>query len=233
MAASFRDILKKKLTRSDYFIIAANLIPVYGVLYEGWSATEVFFVYCLETIIIGIFNLVKMAIVTAVRRTDTWYNGPSRTQQHGLFFMFFFLVHYGMFVAIQMSIFFGVSGIVKDGSLSLFSFFYKWPQLLGSNSYTMLTGFVISYGFGMIYNFILPGKYKTTPLMVLLFQPYIRIFIQQFAVILGSMFLSFGAGKAFIIVFAMIKIFFEVVINYEKLLNKSMDDMKNESSKQE
>jgi len=31
-------MIKKKLSRSDYFIIAANLIPVYGVLFEGWSA---------------------------------------------------------------------------------------------------------------------------------------------------------------------------------------------------
>lgn len=232
MAASFRDIIKKKLTRSDYFIIAANLIPVYGVIFEGWSAAEIFLVYCLETIIIGIFNLIKMGIVTAVRRTDTWYNGPSRTKQHGLFFMFFFLVHYGMFVAIQMGIFFGASGIVKEGSISLFNFFYKWPQLLGSNSYTMLAGFVMSYGFAMIYNFILPGTYRTISLTHLLFQPYIRIFIQQFAVIVGSMFLVLGAGKIFIIVFAFIKIFFEVLINYDQMLNKTMVDMKKESGEQ-
>ena len=232
MAASFRDILKKKLTRSDYFIIAANLIPVYGVLFEGWSAEEIFLVYCIETIIIGIFNLIKMAIVTSIRKTDTWYNGPIRTQQHGLFFMIFFLIHYGMFVAIQMSIFFGVSGIGKKVDFSFFSFFYKWPGLLGDHSWTMLAGFVISYGFGMIYNFILPGTYRTISLMQLLFQPYIRIFIQQFVVIAGSMFLSFGAGKAFIIIFALIKIFFEVIINYEGMLNKTMTDMKNESSEQ-
>ena len=93
MAADFRNVYKKQLSRSDYFMIAANLIPVYGVLFEGWSATEIFLIYCLETIIIGILNLIKMGIVTSVRKTDTWYNGPSRTTQHGLFFMIFFLVH--------------------------------------------------------------------------------------------------------------------------------------------
>lgn len=232
MPASFREILKIKLSRSDYFMIAANLIPVYGVLFEGWSATQIFLVYCLETIIVGIFNLIKMGIVTAVRKTDTWYNGPIRTTQHGLFFMIFFMVHYGMFVAIQMGIFFGVSGIAKGYDIGFFSFFYKWPQLLGDNSYIMLAGFIISYGFSLVYNFILPGVYKTVSMSLLLFQPYMRIFVQQFAVILGSMFLSFGAGKGFIIAFAAIKIFFEVFVNYEGMLNQTMNDMKKESGEQ-
>jgi len=165
-------------------------------------------------------------LVTAVRKTDIWYNGPSRTQQHGLFFMFFFLVHYGMFVAIQMGIFFGVSNMTSDNQISFFSFFYKWPQLLTKDSYYMLAGFIVSYGFSMIYNFILSGQYRTASLMHIMFQPYIRIFIQQFAVILGSMFLSFGAGGAFVVIFAGIKIFFEAFVDYDRILNKQMDDLK-------
>ena len=225
-------MIKKKLDRSDYFIIAANLIPVYGVLFENWSAKEVFLVYCLETIIVGIFNLIKMGIVTAVKKTDTWYNGPTRSQQHGLFFMFFFLVHYGIFVAVQMGIFFGVSNMVEDGSINVFSFLFKWPQLLGKGAYFMLAGFIISYGFSMIYNFIMTGQYRTISLMHLMFQPYIRIFIQQITVLLGSLFLSFGAGAVFIIIFALIKIFFEVYVNYERVLNKQITDLKNESTKE-
>ena len=54
-----------------------------------------------------------------------------------------------------------------------------------------------------------------------MFQPYGRIFIQQVTVILGSMFLSFGAGKIFILVFAAIKIFFEVFIDFENLIKKA------------
>ena len=96
----------------------------------------------------------------------------------------------------------------------------------------MLAGFIISYGFSLVYNFILPGVYKTVSMSLLLFQPYMRIFIQQFAVILGSMFLSFGAGKAFIIIFAAIKIFFEVFVNYDGILSQTMNDMKKESGEQ-
>jgi Family of unknown function (DUF6498) len=225
-------MIKKKLTGSDYFIIAANLLPVIGVWLWNWSPVEVFMVYALETVIIGLFNLLKMGIVTAVRKTDLWYNGPSRTKQSGLFFMLFFLVHFGMFVAIQTGLFIQVSGIGKTFHRGFFDFFIHWPQYLGNDAYYMLAGFVISYGFSMYWNFIRTRQYCIISMMQLMFQPYGRIFIQQFTVILGSMFLSFGAGKVFIFIFAFVKIFFEVFVNYDGILNKAMNDMKNESGEQ-
>lgn len=225
-------MLKKKLTKSDYFLIAANLLPVAGVWAWGWSPKEVFLVYCLETIIIGVFHLVKMAIVTASRKTDIWYNGASQTKQSGLFFMLFFLLHYGLFVGVQMGIFFGVSGIGNGSNINAFNFFYKWPQLINNDSLIMLVVFVFCYGYKMVVDFILSRQYRTIPMTLLMFQPYGRIFIQQITVIVGSMFLTFGAGKLFILVFAIAKIFFEVYINYEGFLTKAMKEMEQQSGKQ-
>ena len=225
-------MFKKSLTRSDYFLIAANLLPVVGVWFLDWSPYAVFMVYALETVIIGLFTLLKMGIVTAIRKKDTWYNGPSQTQQSGIFFMFFFLVHYGMFVAIQTGMFVMVSGIGKQYHAGFFDFFLHWPEYLGGDAYYMLAGFFISYGFSMYRNFIRTGEYKTISMMKLMFQPYGRIFVQQLTVILGSMFLAFGAGKIFILIFAVIKIFFELFINFEGILNKSMNDMEKKSGEQ-
>ena len=152
--------------------------------------------------------------------------------QSGLFFMFFFLIHYGLFVTVQMGIFFGASGMGDGTNLTLFSFFYKWPGLLTNDSVVMLAAFGIGYGFKMIYEFIKSGEYKTTPLMVIMFQPYGRIFIQQFTVIIGSLFLSFGAGTIFIIVFAAVRILFEVYFNFDRILSKAMIDMRKQSGEQ-
>lgn len=55
----------------------------------------------------------------------------------------------------------------------------------------------------------------------MMYQPNVRIFIQQFKVIIGSIFLSFEAGQIFVLVFAIIKIFFEVLIDFESLLKKA------------
>lgn len=225
-------MFKKQLSKSDYFLIAANLLPVIGVWIWNWSPYEVFMVYALETVIIGIFTLIKIGIVTSVRKTDTWYNGPKRTNQSGIFFMLFFLVHYGMFVAIQTGMFIQVSGIGKQNQSGFFDFFLHWPRYLGKDAWYMLAGFFISYGVQMYRNFIRNGLYKTAPMMILMFQPYGRIFIQQITVILGSMFLVFGAGKVFILIFALIKIFFELFVNFDGILNKTMDEMKKRSGQQ-
>ena len=220
-------MFKRKLKQSDYFLIAANLLPVAGVLAWGWSPREVFLVYCLETIIIGIFTLVKMGIVTIVRKTDTWYNQGSKTQQHGLFFMLFFLAHYGIFTGVQMGIFFGVSGIGNGTGINAFNFFYKWPALLSNDTMILLGAFVFCYGFKMLFDFVFTGEYRTISLAKLMFQPYGRIIIQQITVIIGSMFLLFGAGKIFIIIFALVKIFFEVSFDYDSILNKGIKDIEN------
>src|SRR5262245_33291059 len=114
-------MFKRKLKQSDYFLILANLLPVIGVLFLGWNPKEIFIVYCLETVIIGIYNVIKMGIVTAVRKTDMWYNQGSAQRVSGLFFIIFFIVHYGMFVAIQTGLFIEVSGLGKEFHIGFFS----------------------------------------------------------------------------------------------------------------
>ncbi len=218
---TWNDILKRKLTQSDYVLIAANLVPVYGVWFLNWSAKDVFLVYCLETIIIGLFTLLKMGITGVIKKKDDWQNQGTTTKQPAIFFMLFFFLHYGMFVAIQMGLFFSVSGIASKENLGFFNFFYKWPHLVDNNVMIMLGVFIVSYAFRNINEFILSGEYKTASLSYLMFQPYGRIFIQQVTVIAGSMFLSFGAGKIFILIFALILIFFEVFVDFEGLIKKA------------
>ena len=131
-----------------------------------------------------------------------------------------------------MGIFFSVSGIGEGSNITAFNFFYKWPQLLSLDSLVMFLVFVSFYGFKMIVNFIRSGEYRTIPMTLLLFQPYGRIFIQQVTVIIGSMFLTFGAGKIFILIFALIKIFVELFIDLESILRKGLKGIEKESGKQ-
>ena len=137
-----------------------------------------------------------------------------------------------MFVAIQTGMFIQVSGISKDFHIGFFDFILHWPRYLGADAYYMMAGFFISYGFAMYWNFLRAGQFRNFTLPQLMFQPYIRIFIQQFTVILGSMFLAFGAGKVFIVIFAAAKIIFEVFIDYDGILKKSIAGDLNKSGKQ-
>jgi len=218
---TLKDITKTKLTRSDWSLLLANLLPVIGVWFFNWSAKEVFLVYCLETIIIGFFTLVKLLITGLIKKKDDWQNQGNTSKQPFWFFMLFFIAHYGMFVAIQMGLFFGVSGIGDEQGITFFNFFSKWPLLLTNDAYIMLGVFIVSYGFRLSTDYILTGDYKNSSLGYLMFQPYGRIFIQQITVIIGSIFLSFGAGKIFILIFATIKIYFEVFVDLDFLLKKT------------
>ena len=211
-------MFKRKLSVSDLLLIVVNIIPLYCVWFEGWNASQVFLVYCLETVIIGLITVLKMACVTLfVKKSDTWQNGGSSTKVSGWFFIFFFIVHYGFFVFVQTQIFFSVSGLMPG--YTMLSGYSKIPALLGDNGKLLLLIFIVYYSMQSFIEFFMNGNYKTISMGRLMFEPYIRIFVQQFVVILGSMFLTFGAGKIFILIFVAVKIFFELFVNYNRLMD--------------
>lgn len=210
-------MFKKKLSVSNYLLILVNLVPLYCVWFEGWNASVVFLVYCLETVMIGLVNVLKMAAVTLfVKRTDVWDSGGSTSMQSGWFFIFFFIMHYGFFVFVQTQIFFNVSGLIPGSAF--IANYSKIPALLGDNGKLMLLIFIAYYTLQNFYDFFMSGKFKTISLGRLMFEPYLRIFVQQFVVILGSIFLNFGAGKIFILIFIIAKIFFELFVNFNRFL---------------
>ncbi len=212
-------MFKKKISYGDAFIIIANLVPLFGVWFGGWDPRQMFLIYCFETIIIGGYNVVKMIIVSLLPNTQKLQT-KSRASAiaASLFLILFFIVHYGFFVFIQTSIFAGVSGLTTINYFSPLSFIPGLFDLITKDTKLVLYCFILMYGLKMVTDFLLTGTYKNTSLTILMFQPYLRIFVQQFVVILGSMFLAFGAGKYFMVVFVLVKIYAEVYFNYDRYL---------------
>ena len=224
-------MIKKRLSRYDWLLLIANLIPVYGVWFLGWHPTEAFIVYAMETMIAGAFTVLKLLVTTIIRKKDEWPANGAVTQQSGWFFIFFFIVHYGFFTLVQTTIFSQSAHLNPAGS-GMFYFVIHWQDFLTKNIAYSLLAFIFSYTIGSFIPFIQKGDYKTTSMLLIMFQPYGRIFIQQFTVILGSMFLTLGIGKAFILIFVLVKLFFELLINYEGMLKKAFNKMKAESGKE-
>lgn len=134
-------MFKRRLTIEDFFLIAVNIIPIFGVWFYSWDARHVFLVYCMETVIIGIINVIKMACVTLfVRSTDVWENNGGSSMHSGWLFIFFFMAHYGFFVFIQTQLFFGITGMIPEGSMLMK--YAKIPELLGADGRFLLLVFI-------------------------------------------------------------------------------------------
>lgn len=211
-------MIKRRLTIEDYLLIVINLIPLYGVWFLGWDAKHVFIVYAMETVIIGIINIIKMAVVTLfVKNSHQWQRGDKKSMQSGWFFILFFILHYSFFVFVQTQLFFNTSDF---GSNNSFLFNYaKIPSMLGNDGKLVLLIFIVYYSVQSFFQFFSNNNYKNISMMRLMFEPYIRIFTQQIIVILGGMCLTFGAGKIFILVFVVVKIYMELFVNYSRIMN--------------
>jgi Family of unknown function (DUF6498) len=163
-----------------------------------------------------LFNIIKMLIVTQIKKKDVW-DEKTGTEMSGYFFIFFFIIHYGFFVAIQMMFFLGSSNLADVNNP--FTAITMLPSLMDGYTKALLWGFVGIYTLRMMIDFIFSGEFRTVSLGRLMFSPYMRIFVQQFVVIVGGFVLRFGAGKIFMIIFVLVKIFFEVILNYERILH--------------
>ena len=221
-------MFKKQLSLPELLLIGINLIPVWGVWFDNWNAAEVFIVYCLESIIIGFYNIIRMLLTTWVKKKEAWGDSNGNiSMMSGYFFIFFFVLHYGFFVFVQLSIFFGFASLENTlGVDGVFDFILHFRQYMNPHSLLLLLCLIAGHGVYMLKDFVFTGGYKRASLNYLLFQPYGRILVQQFTVIVGSLFLFFGAGKLFITIFVFCKMWVETYIDIEKYIRNATQKLK-------
>src|SRR3954464_1834875 len=104
---------------SAYVLIAANVLPLLGVLFLGWDTFSIIALYWTENVIIGAINVLKMIACNPDPAEIDWsrfsatnqlklaelqskLSGSTDTVQlanHGLklFMVPFFILHYGLF----------------------------------------------------------------------------------------------------------------------------------------
>lgn len=182
--------------------IAINLVPIVGVVFWGWSAFALIFLYWLENVVIGVRTLLSMA-AHGLLGGGHW--GAA------LFYCGFFTVHYGMFCfghgAFVVGMFgrdvLGTSMFDLDGAMRII--FTQHPNLiLGFVSICLwqVIQFVI---------FIAGGAVRRTNLQELMGAPYGRIIILHLAIIFGGFLLiSLDEPVAGLVMLALLKTAFDV-----------------------
>jgi uncharacterized protein DUF6498 len=155
---------------SDLALIAANLVPLVGVLFFGWDLTSVIVLYWAESAVVGFYTALKMAVAGKFA---------------ALFAVPFFLGHFGGFMALHF--------------LFIYSFFVRGLNAAGAEPgvrealagifipvWPSLAALFISHGISFFSNFIRQRESAGATIKDLMTAPYNRIIVMQLTVIFGG-----------------------------------------------
>jgi hypothetical protein len=183
-------------------LIAANLVPLYGVLFLDWKVFPIILLFWLENLVIGAINVLKMLLVDV---------GDPAKGLGKLFFVPFFCFHYGMFC-------FGHGVFVMGLFGGMFTTGAPFPTpdhvLRSVREYGVglpLLTLAGSHLFSFFWNFLRGGERRTASLQRLMQQPYSRI-VMLHLTLLGSGFLlmAFHSPLAGLVLLLVLKIVFDV-----------------------
>lgn len=173
---------------STLALIGANLIPLLGVLLDGWSIGEIMVLFWAESAVIGVYNLCKM---WQVGRWSVLFYGP------------FFIGHYGGFMVVHLLFIYGFFGGESLDNIDVSTadvaadFLRLWPALLG---------FFISHGISWLVNFRGRGEFAGRSMGTQMNEPYKRIIIMHVTIIFGGfLVLAFGSILPALILLVLLK----------------------------
>ena len=192
-------------------LVLANLIPLAGVLFLGWSVWQILIIYWLENGIVGLFNVLKMLRAEGPyeESTSAWkINGRSPKGESRGELIPFFCMHYGIFwvvhgVFVLTLPLFAASDTGDESSLGT----TPDPGVL----IVAVIALFISHGVSYVFNFIGGGEYKRVSPAAQMFKPYGRLVVMHVTIIIGAMAISItGAAIAALVVLVLLKIAMDV-----------------------
>ena len=172
-----------RLTPTAVVLIAANLVPLVGVLFFGWSVYATLLLFWVENVIVGVFNILRMAAAMPDNQL-TW--------AAKVFMIPFFTFHYGMFVMVHGIFVLQLFGGIHTRGFPTPAMF--WDAVRGAGIAPAVWGLALSHAVSFAFNYIGAGQYKTASLPMLMSRPYGRVMILHVVIILGG-FLVMALGS--------------------------------------
>jgi hypothetical protein len=161
-----------------FALIAANAVPVIGVLWFGWQVFPIILLYWSENVVVGAFNVLKI-IWAQPDQPIEWIAK--------VFAIPFFCVHFGMFTFVH-----GIFVLDLFGGPAYEARGFPSPHTFGDAiartgiGYAMLA-LVLSHGVSFAWNYVLGGEYRRASIGKLMGQPYARVMILHFVILLGGL----------------------------------------------
>ena len=211
---------RTRLPLSNYVLLAANFVPLVGVLFYDWNLILVLALFWIENLIIGFFNLSKMVVLGVFRR-----------DLHAIFLCGFFIIHYGAFCSAHglllsdilnfpvMSVeqafgfqFDNLANLFLSAAAVCLSFIQAFSPMI----YLGLTALVLSHLVSFIENFVLRGEIFKLKVDQLLMRPYSQIIVMHIGLLFGALaFQHLGSPIWLLVTIVLAKI----TVDY-KLFNK-------------
>jgi len=144
-----------------------------------WQEFLIIFLFWIENLIIGIFNVVKILLA----------RGKDSTTSAKLFAAPFFLIHYGGFCAGHGVFVISVFGRWANADLKNFHNFIQEIFIDEKAVYAVIALF-FSHGLSLIYNYVLKGEHKLATVNKVMMAPYPRIVVLHLTIIFGALLVS-------------------------------------------
>ena len=119
---------------SPLTLVFANLIPLGGVLFYQWDATLVLALFWIENLIIGAFNLIKIFVVSTVKK-----------QPKGLILSAFFVIHFGLFCSAHGLFLWDLLGLNEIDTSLYFNQVWRGPMEIFAQGISVLLAFIDLY----------------------------------------------------------------------------------------
>jgi hypothetical protein len=182
---------------STVALVAANAIPLVGVILLGWRVFPILLIYWLENVTAGVFNVLRM--LTA--QPDV------RVMWIVKFFLIpFFCFHYGMFTAVHGSFVFSMFGPRIAGA-GLFPTAAGVRAAIHDNGIGFaVIALVMSHAVSFALNWLIGGEFRRVPVPLLMVQPYQRVMVLHLVIIGGgAAAMALGSPVAAIMVLVVVK----------------------------
>lgn len=164
-------------------LLAANFIPLLGVVFLGWQVSTILAIYWAETGVIGVYAILRILYADAKEE-----KGPDgvvakiQSSSLGTLLLIVFLVfHFGMFMLVH--------------GIFLVTLFSQVLESAGQFNFSgVLIGIVslfVSHGISFYRNYLQSEEYSEISANELMSQPYSRVMVMHFVIILSMFGMQF------------------------------------------
>lgn len=166
-------------------LVLGNLVPLFALFFFHWDVFSLLFLFWLENVVIGIFNVFKM-LLAGVGARDLPPYGWIFFGAIKLFLIPFFCVHYGMFTFVHGMF---VVGFFDRGALHNFGGlnYQLILQIIRDNHLEWpFVALVVSHLISFGWDYLWSGAFRRSNPMDLMTQPYRRVIVMHLTVLFGG-----------------------------------------------